>query len=54
VTFRGRHVPVTARLLTGSEKKAVWPKLTAAWPNYDAYVEKSGGRDLRVFRLEPR
>lgn len=54
VTFRGKRIPVRARLLDAAEKQAVWPTLTAAWPNYDAYVVKSGGRDLRVFRLEPR
>jgi deazaflavin-dependent oxidoreductase (nitroreductase family) len=53
VTFRGRRVPVTARQLDGDEKAAVWPRLTAVWPNYDRYTEVSG-RDLRVFRLEPR
>ena len=54
ITFKGRHIPVHARMLDAEEKQAVWPKLTAVWPNYDAYVVKSGGRDLRVFRLEPR
>jgi deazaflavin-dependent oxidoreductase (nitroreductase family) len=53
-TFRGRRIPVRARLLPAEEKQRVWPQLTAVWPNYDAYVTKSGGRDLRVFRLEPR
>ena len=53
VTFRGRRIPVTARLLDAGEKAAVWPRLTAVWPNYDRYSEVSG-RDLRVFRLEPR
>jgi deazaflavin-dependent oxidoreductase (nitroreductase family) len=54
VTFRGRRLPMRGRLLPVEEKAQVWPRLTAVWPNYDAYVAKSGGRDLRVFRLEPR
>ena len=54
VTFKGRQIPVRARMLDAEEKQEVWPKLTSVWPNYDAYVVKSGGRDLRVFRLEPR
>jgi deazaflavin-dependent oxidoreductase (nitroreductase family) len=54
VTFRGRRIPVRARLLDAEEKQAVWPRLISVWPNYDAYVVRSGGRDLRVFRLEPR
>jgi len=53
VTFRGRSVPVHAHLLEEDEKAAVWPRLTAMWPTYDRYVERSG-RNLRVFRLEPR
>jgi deazaflavin-dependent oxidoreductase (nitroreductase family) len=53
VTFRGRSIDVRARLLTDDEKAAVWPRLTAMWPTYDRYVERSG-RNLRVFHLEPR
>lgn len=53
VTFAGRTVPVRARLLSDEEKAAVWPRLLTVWPTYDAYVERSG-RNLRVFRLEPR
>ena len=52
VTFRGRTIPVRAALLSAEEKAAVWPRLTAVWPNYDRYTEVSG-RDLRVFRLAP-
>ena len=53
VTFRGRTIDVRARQLSDDEKAAVWPKLTKMWPTYDRYVERSG-RNLRVFRLEPR
>lgn len=53
VTYRGRTIPVTARLLDDAEKSEVWPQLTALWPTYDRYVERSG-RNLRVFRLTPR
>ena len=53
VTHRGRTVPVRAQLLDPEQKAAVWPRLTALWPNYDRYTEVSG-RDLRVFRLVPR
>lgn len=54
VSFHGRTTPVHAHLLSPDEKQQVWPKLLTVWPNYDKYVELSGGRDLRVFRLEPR
>ena len=53
VTFRGRRVAVRAHLLTDAEKAAVWPRLLTVWPTYDSYVERSG-RNIRVFRLEPR
>jgi deazaflavin-dependent oxidoreductase (nitroreductase family) len=52
VTYRGRTIPVTASRLDSEEKAAVWPRLTAVWPNYDRYTQVSG-RDLRVFRLVP-
>lgn len=53
VSYRGRTTPVRARLLTAEQKQELWPRLTKFWPNYDVYTERSG-RDLRVFRLEPR
>jgi deazaflavin-dependent oxidoreductase (nitroreductase family) len=53
VSFKGRSIPVTAHLLTAEEKAETWPRLVKFWPNYDVYVERSG-RDLRVFRLDPR
>ncbi|WP_433173513.1 nitroreductase family deazaflavin-dependent oxidoreductase [Actinoallomurus sp. CA-150999] len=53
VSYRGRTVPVTARLLEGAERAEVWPRLLKTWPTYDRYVERSG-RELRVFRLSPR
>jgi deazaflavin-dependent oxidoreductase (nitroreductase family) len=53
VTFRGTRLDVRARLLDDDEKAEVWPDLTKLWPTYDRYVERSG-RNLRVFRLDPR
>jgi deazaflavin-dependent oxidoreductase (nitroreductase family) len=53
ISYRGKRLPVHANLLTTEEKAEVWPRLTKFWPNYDVYVERSG-RDLRVFRLDPR
>jgi len=53
VSFQVTVTPVRAHLLTAEEKAETWPKLAALWPNYDLYVERSG-RDLRVFRLDPR
>jgi len=51
VTYRRQTFPVVAHMLTQDEKAAMWPKLTAMWPVYDRYVERSK-RDLRVFRLD--
>ena len=49
----GRRRAVTAHLLEGPERDAVWPRLLALWPAYEAYT-RSSGRELRVFRLSPR
>jgi deazaflavin-dependent oxidoreductase (nitroreductase family) len=53
VSFDARSTPVRAHLLDEAEKAEAWPRLVTFWPNYDVYTERSG-RDLRVFRLEPR
>lgn len=53
VAYRGRRIPVTARLLEDPERAEVWPRLLRVWPVFDTYVERSG-RELRVFRLTPR
>jgi deazaflavin-dependent oxidoreductase (nitroreductase family) len=53
VTFRGRTFGVRAHLLDAQEKAEVWPRLIQVWPTYDRYIELSGGRDIRVFRLVP-
>jgi deazaflavin-dependent oxidoreductase (nitroreductase family) len=53
VSFKAKDTPVRAHLLTAEEKAEVWPRLVDLWPNYDVYTERSG-RDLRVFRLDPR
>lgn len=52
VSFEGRSTPVHANLLTDDQKAEVWPRLTAAWPAYDDYVQSSG-RNIRVFHLVP-
>lgn len=52
VVHRGRRIAVRARLLDPDEKAEAWPKLTALWPTYDDYEDRTE-RDLRVFRLDP-
>lgn len=52
VSFHGRRIPVTARLLEADERAEIWPELLKVWPVYDRYVERVD-RELRVFRLTP-
>ncbi|KJK35601.1 hypothetical protein UK23_42735 [Lentzea aerocolonigenes] len=54
VNVRGSVREVHASLLEGAEREAAWQKMVAAWPAFEDYVAKSGGRELRVFRLTPR
>ncbi|MEO3743063.1 nitroreductase/quinone reductase family protein [Plantactinospora sp. B5E13] len=54
VTVRGREIPVHGRLAEGAERDRLWRLLVGEWPAYQTYVHRAGGRDLRVFRLEPR
>jgi deazaflavin-dependent oxidoreductase (nitroreductase family) len=52
VTYRGRRIPVTARLLEGDERAEMWPRILEVWSVFDTYVARAG-RELRVFRLTP-
>lgn len=53
VSYRGATIRVRAHRMTPAELVEVWPRLVTFWPNYDKYVELSG-RELRIFRLDPR
>lgn len=53
LTYKGKDIPVVARMLEPDEKAKVWPDLLRIWPAWTSYTERSG-RDLRVFRLERR
>lgn len=52
VRIRGRSVPVHATLVPDEEREAVWAHIERQWPGYRGY-ERSSGRTLRIFRLEP-
>ena len=52
VVFKGDRIAVEAHLLEPAEKAAVWDELTALWPTYDTYEDRTE-RDLRVFELRP-
>ena len=46
------HEVVAPTLPSDDEKAEVWPRLTARWPSYDRYEDRSH-RNIRVFRLTP-
>ncbi|GHE00390.1 nitroreductase family deazaflavin-dependent oxidoreductase [Streptomyces alanosinicus] len=50
INWRGRDIPVTARLLTGEERAAAWAALLLFWPPYATYQSRVTRR-LRLFRL---
>ncbi|USX52695.1 nitroreductase family deazaflavin-dependent oxidoreductase [Lentzea sp. HUAS12] len=54
VNVRGEVRDVRGTLLEGAEREAAWTRMVAAWPAFQDYVERSGGRELRVFRLTTR
>ncbi|MFF7094309.1 nitroreductase family deazaflavin-dependent oxidoreductase [Streptomyces rubradiris] len=53
VAWRGRDIPVTARLLTGADRTAAWREALALWPPYAVYQSRVE-REIRLFRLTPR
>jgi deazaflavin-dependent oxidoreductase (nitroreductase family) len=54
VNIRGDVRDVRGTLLEGAEREAAWRRMVAAWPSFQDYVKRSGGRELRVFRLTAR
>ena len=52
VSYRGRSIPVTAKLVEGAERTEMWPRLVRVWSVFDTYVARAD-RELRVFRLTP-
>ncbi|MDT0388418.1 nitroreductase family deazaflavin-dependent oxidoreductase [Streptomyces dubilierae] len=53
ISWKGRDIPVTARLLAGEERAAAWQAVLAFWPPYAAYQARVD-REIRVFRLVRR
>jgi hypothetical protein len=45
---------VTATRAEGAERARLWDLLVAEWPAYTTYVQRAGGRDIRIFRLTYR
>jgi deazaflavin-dependent oxidoreductase (nitroreductase family) len=46
-------IRMTARTATPEEKKRLWPIMTAQWPDYDAYQQRTE-RDIPLVILSPR
>lgn len=53
VDVKGRRVPVRADLASGAERDRLWQLLVMEWPAYRTYVQRAGGREIRIFRLVP-
>ncbi|MDH6218277.1 nitroreductase family deazaflavin-dependent oxidoreductase [Streptomyces pseudovenezuelae] len=50
ISWKGTDIPVTARLLAGEERAAVWKTALAFWPPYATY-QKRLAREIRLFRI---
>jgi deazaflavin-dependent oxidoreductase (nitroreductase family) len=53
VAYRGGEVPVRARLTEGAERDRLIGLLTAVWPPYPRYLQRTT-RTVRIFRLSRR
>ncbi|MFF3452287.1 nitroreductase/quinone reductase family protein [Streptomyces sp. NPDC002667] len=53
INWKGEDIPVTARLLTGEERAAVWRTVLAFWPPYATYQARVD-REIRLFRIVRR
>ncbi|MEH1054019.1 nitroreductase family deazaflavin-dependent oxidoreductase [Micromonospora sp. CPCC 206171] len=53
VDVKGRRFAVRAEVATGAERDRLWSLLVTEWPAYRTYVERAGGREIRIFRLVP-
>jgi deazaflavin-dependent oxidoreductase (nitroreductase family) len=48
----GDRFPVRARTATAEERPELWPIMTALWPDYDAYQQRTE-REIPVVVLQP-
>ncbi|MEU4210136.1 nitroreductase family deazaflavin-dependent oxidoreductase [Streptomyces sp. NPDC026206] len=53
ISWKGRDIPVRARLLRGAEREAAWAAVVEFWPPYARYQARVE-REIRLFRLERR
>ncbi|MEU1467398.1 nitroreductase/quinone reductase family protein [Streptomyces sp. NPDC005761] len=52
INWKGRDIPVRARLLAGEERARVWETALRFWPPYAVYQARIE-REIRLFRLDP-
>jgi deazaflavin-dependent oxidoreductase (nitroreductase family) len=52
VQIKGDKFPARARTATPEEKPEMWRKMTAVWPDYDAYQQRTE-REIPVVVLDP-
>lgn len=52
LTMHGRRRTMHARVASGEEKVALWPRVVARYPGYGRYQERTG-RDIPLVVLEP-
>ncbi|MGP3922582.1 nitroreductase family deazaflavin-dependent oxidoreductase [Streptomyces sp. 8N616] len=53
ISWKGRDIPVRARLLEGAEREEAWAAVLAFWPPYATYQSRVERR-IRLFRLHSR
>ncbi|MBW8792771.1 MAG: nitroreductase family deazaflavin-dependent oxidoreductase [Streptomyces sp.] len=53
ISWKGRDIPVIARLLEGPEREDAWRRLLVFWPPYAAYQNRVA-RQIRIFHLTRR
>lgn len=53
ISWKGEDLPVTAQLLEGAKREAVWKTALAFWPPYAAYQARVE-REIRLFRIVRR
>lgn len=51
---RGKETKVRSRLVTGEERERIWAIVAEQWPAYNAYAERAGDREIRLFALSPQ
>jgi deazaflavin-dependent oxidoreductase (nitroreductase family) len=51
LAYRGREAAVGARELVGDEAERAWALARATYRGYRLYPERTGGREIRLFRL---